>query len=301
VLRRPATGDASLGDHEGMSPLVDVDRLHAELGSAAPPRLLDVRWRLNEPEGRPAYLGGHLPGAVYVDLERELARPGRPEEGRYPLPERSDLEAAARRWGLRRGDRVVAYDDNDGVAASRAWWLLRGHDIDVRVLDGGFRAWLHAGHPLARGDHAPRAGDVVLAAAEAAVATIQDAALAPRAGVLIDVRAPQHYRGQVGGLDPGAGHIPGAINIPTVSHIAPDGRLHTADHIRSALAARGIVPGTDIVLYCNNGIASAHSALALAVAGIPARVYPGSWSQWTRSPGRPIATGATPAEVITAV
>jgi len=301
VLRRSATDSALLGDHEGMSPLVDADRLAAELESASPPRLLDVRWRLNEPEGRPAYLDGHLPGAVYVDLERELARPGRPEEGRFPLPDPPDLEAAARRWGLRRRDRVVVYDDNDGVAAARAWWLLRGHGVDVRVLDGGFRAWLHAGHPLARGDHAPPAGDVVLGAWDAAVATIDEAAVAPRTGVLVDVRAPQHYRGQVGGLDPGAGHIPGAINIPTVSHIGPDGRLHEPGRIRAALAARGIVAGSRIVLYCNNGIASAHSALALTVAGIPAHVYPGSWSQWTRSPGRPIATGATPAEVVSAV
>jgi thiosulfate/3-mercaptopyruvate sulfurtransferase len=284
-----------------MSPLVDADRLSAELEGAAPPHLLDVRWRLNEPEGRPAYLDGHLPGAVYVDLERELARPGRPEEGRYPLPDPADLEAAARRWGLDSGDRVVVYDDNDGVAAARAWWLLRGHGIHVRVLDGGFRAWLQGGFRLGRGDHAPRAGEIVLGASDAAVATIEEAAVAPRTGVLVDVRAPQHYRGQVAGLDPGAGHIPGAVNIPTVSHIAPDGRLQSPDRIRSALAARGIGPATDVVLYCNNGIASAHSALAFAVAGIEARVYPGAWSQWTRSPGRPIATGATPAEVISAV
>lgn len=284
-----------------MSPLVDADRLHAELQSAAPPRLLDVRWRLNDPEGRPAYLDGHLPGAVYVDLERELARPGRPEEGRFPLPNPADLEASARRWGIDRGQRVVVYDDNDGVAAARAWWLLRGHGIGVRVLDGGFRAWLRAGYPLGRGDHAPRAGGIRFSPSETRIATIRDAAVAPREGVLVDVRAPQHYRGQVAGLDPGAGHIPGAINIPTVSHIAADGRLHPPAQLRAALAAQGIGEGVDVVLYCNNGIASAHSALAFAVAGIEARVYPGSWSQWTRSPGRPIATGATPAEVISVV
>ncbi|WEK12702.1 MAG: sulfurtransferase [Candidatus Microbacterium phytovorans] len=283
------------------SPLVAAARLHAELESAAPPRLLDVRWRLNEPEGRPAYLEGHLPGAVYVDLERELARPGRPEEGRYPLPERAELESSARRWGLQPGERVVAYDDNDGVAAARAWWLLRGYGVDIRVLDGGFRTWLAAGYDLVRGDHAPPPGSVRLPASTLAVATIQDAAVAPREGVLLDVRAPQHYRGQVAGLDPGAGHIPGAVNVPTVSHIAPDGRLHAPERLRAALAGHGIRPGVSVVLYCNNGIASAHSALALAVAGIDARVYPGAWSQWTRSPGRPIARGATPAEVISAV
>lgn len=284
-----------------MSPLVDVDRLHADLSGGRPVRLLDVRWRLNEPEGRPAYLGGHLPGAVYVDLERELARPGRPEEGRYPLPERSDLEASARRWGLRDGERVVVYDDNDGVAAARAWWLLRGHGVEVRVLDGGFRAWLGAGLPLARGDHASAPGDVRLPPFATPLATIDDAARAPRHGVLVDVRAPQHYRGLVAGIEPGAGHIPGAVNIPTVTHIAPDGRLHPPDHIAAALARWGIGPGTSVVVYCNNGVASAHSALAFAVAGIDVRVYPGAWSQWTRSPGRAVAVGGSPADEVAAL
>jgi len=284
-----------------MSFLVAVDRLRDELSDGGPVRLLDVRWRLNEPEGRPAYLDGHLPGAVYVDLERELARPGRPEDGRYPLPDPSDLEVAARRWGLREGDRVVVYDDNEGVAAARAWWVLRNHGVDVRVLDGGFRGWVHAGLRLARGDHAVGAGDIGIGRAAAPVATIEDAALAPRLGFLVDVRAPQHYRGQVGGTEPGAGHIPGAVNIPTVTHIGPDGRLHSPDRIRAALAGWGIEPGSDVVLYCNNAVAPTHSALAFALAGVDTRVYVGAWSQWSRSAGRPIATGASPADVISAV
>ncbi len=150
------------GDDGGMSPLVRVDELVSELSAGAPVRLLDVRWRLNQPEGRPDYLAAHLPGAVYVDLERELARPGRPEEGRHPLPEREDLEASARRWGVHAGDRVVAYDDNDGVAAARAWWTLRRHGVDVRVLDGGFRAWIAAGLRVEASDRAVRPGDIVL-------------------------------------------------------------------------------------------------------------------------------------------
>ncbi|MGB4779385.1 sulfurtransferase [Microbacterium sp.] len=284
-----------------MSFLVDADRLRAEFAAAAPPRLLDVRWRLNEPEGRPAYLDGHLPGAVYVDLERELSRPGRPEDGPYPLPETAALEVAARRWGLRDGDRVVVYDDNDGVAAARAWWLLRGYGIDVRVLDGGLHGWVRAGLRLERGDEAAPAGDIELPEPRLPVATIDDAAIAPRDGFLIDVRAPQHYRGLIVGADPGAGHIPGAVNIPTVSHIGPHSLLHDARQIRAALADWGIGPDADVVLYCNNSIASAHSALAFAVAGIPTRIYIGAWGQWTRSPGRPIATGPTPAEVVIAV
>ncbi|RZI89314.1 MAG: sulfurtransferase [Microbacterium sp.] len=287
-----------------VAPLIAVDQLAADLtsgASAARVRLLDVRWRLNQPEGRPDYLAGHLPGAVYVDLERELSRAGRPEEGRHPLPELADLQAAVQRWGLNRGDRVVVYDDNEGVAAARAWWLLHRHGLDVRVLDGGFRAWLAAGYRLERSDRAVRTGDAVLAPATAGAATIDEAARAPRDGVLIDVRAPQHYRGQVPGVDPAAGHIPGAINIPTVSHIAPDGRLRAPAEIRDTLAFHGVAPDADIVLYCSSGIPSAHSALALAVAGVPSRVFPGSWSQWSRSPGRAVATGPQPADVISTV
>lgn len=281
--------------------LVRPDQLAAELTSGARVRLLDVRWRLNEPEGRPGYLAGHLPGAVYVDLERELSRPGRPEEGRHPLPDFADLQAAVQRWGIHAGDRVVVYDDNDGVAAARAWWLLRRHGLDVRLLDGGFRGWLAAGYRLERSDRAVRAGDARLVASDAGVVTMDEAARAPRDGVLVDVRAPQHYRGQAPGLDPVAGHIPGAINIPTVSHIAPDGHLRTPSEIRDTLALHGVSPDADIVLYCSSGIPSAHSALALAVAGVPARIFPGSWSQWSRSLGRAVAVGPNPADVVSAI
>ncbi len=287
-----------------MAPLIAVDQLAADLTSGAAGgrvRLLDVRWRLNQPEGRPEYLAGHLPGAVYVDLERELSRAGRPEEGRHPLPELADLQAAVQRWGLNRGDRVVVYDDNEGVAAARAWWLLHRHGLDVRVLDGGFRAWLAAGYRLERSDRGVRSGDAVLSPATAGAATIDEAARAPRDGVLVDVRAPQHYRGHVTGVDPVAGHIPGAVNIPTVSHIADDGRLRAPAEIRDTLAVHGVAADADIVLYCSSGIPSAHSALALAVAGVPSRVFPGSWSQWSRSPGRPVAVGPLPADVITTV
>lgn len=251
-----------------MSILVSTDQLARELSHGARPRLLDVRWRLNEPEGRPAYLGGHLPGAVYVDLERELASPGHPELGRHPLPTSADLSRAARRWGIDPGDRVVVYDDNDGVAAARAWWVLRGHGVDVRVLDGGFRSWVLSGRRIDRGDQAVRPGTVEFGPSQAPVASIDEAAAAPRLGVLVDVRAPQHYRGQVVGSEPGAGHIPGAVNIPTVTHIDPDGRLQPREQIRATLETWGIRPGDHVVLYCNNGIPSMHSALAFAVADV---------------------------------
>jgi thiosulfate/3-mercaptopyruvate sulfurtransferase len=276
--------------------LIGAPALAAHVGSGGVARLLDVRWRLNAPEGRPAYVTGHLPGAAYVDLEGELSQRGRPEIGRYPLPALGDLEQAARRWGISDGELVVAYDDNDGVAAARAWWLLRRQGIDIRVLDGGIRAWIDAGLPLARGDVAPQRGTVTLTDVDPGVATIDDAARAPSGGHLIDVRAPDQYRGITTGLSPAAGHIPGAINIPAIAHISARGTLKTPQEIRATIAASGVLSDTPIVLYCGTGIASTHSALAFAHAGIETRVFAGSWSQWSLASGRPVAVGRTPAD-----
>ncbi|MFT4228796.1 MAG: rhodanese-like domain-containing protein [Microbacterium sp.] len=269
-----------------------MPELASLLAAGAPVRLLDVRWRLDQPEGRPAYLAGHLPGAVYVDLERELTDPGHPEEGRHPLPRLSELEGAARRWGLREGDVVVAYDDNDGVPASRAWWLLRRRGIDIRVLDGGVKEWARSGELLERGDLAAAPGNVTLDGADPGIASIEDAARAPHGGLLLDVRSPQNYRGVASVVDPLGGHIPGAVNLPTVIHLGRDGRLVAPSEIVSALVAAGHA-GEPIVVYCSSGIASAHTALALATAGIDARVFPGGWSQWSRTSGRPVAVGPT--------
>lgn len=275
------------------SSLISIEELL--LDTAAPPtRLLDVRWRLNAPEGRPEYLAGHLPGAVYADLERDLTHPGlRGEAGRHPLPDHATVAAAAVRWGLRRGDAVVVYDDNDSVAAARAWWVLRRFGVNVRVLDGGFRAWVAAGGRLEPSDRAVARGERIITVAETAQdASIDDAARAPSRGVLVDVRAPQHYRGQASGADPAVGHIPGAINIPTVTHIDPSGRLRSPAEIAATLSSWGITSGTDVVLYCSSGNASAHSALAFEQAGVRARVFTGGWSEWSRSAGRPVAVGA---------
>jgi len=288
-----ATGGRA-GQARRVTPVLSPAELAAARHGPRPVRLLDVRWRLDLPEGRPAYLAGHLPGAVYVDLERELAEPGHPEEGRHPLPRLPRLQAAARRWGLRAGDLAVAYDDNDGVAAARLWWLLHRRGVDVRVLDGGLRGWIGAGGLLDGGDVLPEPGDIVLAAADPGSADIEDAAEAAVRGTLIDARSPQHYRGSVAGADPVAGHIPGARNIPTLAHIDPEGRLRDPLHIRSVLARAGIRTGDGIVVSCGSGIAAAHTALALAHAGLDARVFPGSWSQWSRTPGRPVAVGPDP-------
>lgn len=276
-------------------PVIDTDELRAALAAPAPRvRLLDVRWRLDLPEGRPAYLSGHVPDAVYVDLERQLTRPGHPEQGRHPLPTLADLERSAREWGLDAGDLVVAYDDNDGVAAARAWWLLRRRGVDIRVLDGGLRAWIGAGGLLESGDVRPEPGNLVLDDVDPGTASIEVAARAPQQGALIDARSPQHYRGTAVTADPAAGHIPGAVNVPAPAHMQADGRLRPGAEVRRTLADAGVDVAAELVVTCGSGIASAHSVLALAAAGIDARLFPGGWSRWSRTRGRPVAIGPTP-------
>lgn len=277
-----------------MSQLLSVVELSELLDRAAPVRLLDVRWRLDRPDGHAEYLEGHLPGAVYVDLDRELASLETPDAGRHPLPDTASLQSAARRWGVNARDLVVAYDDVKGIAAARAWWLLRQAGVDVLVLDGGLRAWTAAGKSLETGEIAPALGDVELADIGADALTIDEAAAFPASGVLLDVRASERYRGELEPLDPAAGHIPGAVNLPTFAHIAPDGTLHDAAALRAAFAEVGVEPGTPVAAYCGSGITAAHTALALAEAGIEGKVFPGSWSQWSTTPGRPIATGPRP-------
>lgn len=281
------------------SPLISPDELADLIRSPRPPRILDVRWRLDRPEGRPAYLEGHLPGAVYVDLDHELALRDDPRRGRHPLPPREALQEAARRWGIDDGDTVVAYDDVQSVAAARAWWLLsRSGVADVRVLDGGLRGWVAARLPLESGDVLPRPGGVVLSDIDGGVADIDTAEEWPDHGVLLDVRAPERYRGESDPVDPVAGHIPGAVNLPTTLHVTA-GRFRSPDEIRAAFAAAGAPDGVPVAAYCGSGIAATHTALAGALAGIDVTVYPGSWSQWSRTRGRLAAVGPAPSlEVI---
>ncbi len=263
---------------------------------AAPvrPVLLDVRWALGDDRGRERYLAGHLPGAVYADLDTELAAPASPGEGRHPLPPVADLQAAARRWGIRTGDAVVAYDATGGLAAARAWWLLRwGGLADVRLLDGGLDAWVAAGGELETGDVVPEPGDVVLTGGGMPTLTADEAAALPRSGgVLLDARAGERYRGEAEPVDPRAGHVPGAVSAPTTENLSADGTFRT--DLPDRFAALGVRPGTAVGVYCGSGVTAAHAVAALAQAGVEAALWPGSWSQWSADPSRPAATGAEP-------
>ncbi len=262
---------------------------------AAPPSvvLLDVRWALGDDRGRERYLEGHLPGAVFVDLDTELAGPPSAEAGRHPLPSVQRLQSAARRWGVHAGDRVVAYDDSSGLAAARAWWLLRwGGLADVRLLDGGLSAWRAAGGPVESGDVVPPAGDVVLTGGGMPTLTADEAATLPeRGGVLLDARAAERYRGEVEPVDARAGHVPGARSAPATAGLQADGTFGAAAVLSVRFAALGAVPGAEVGVYCGSGVHAAHEVAALAVAGVEAALWPGSWSQWSADPRRPVAVG----------
>jgi thiosulfate/3-mercaptopyruvate sulfurtransferase len=255
-----------------------------------PPVLLDVRWQLGDPHGADHYREGHLPGAVYVDLETDLSGPAVPDGGRHPLPPLDRLQAAARRWGVTAGRGVVVYDNTGGLAAARAWWLLRWAGVPgVRLLDGGLAAWRAAGHAVVAGTARPQpAGDIVLTGGHLPTLTADEAAALPATGTLLDARAAERYRGEVEPVDPRAGHIPGAVSAPTTGNLADGVPLfRTASELRERFAGvRGPVG-----VYCGSGVTAAH---ALAVAGIEAALYPGSWSAWSADPDRPIATGDEP-------
>jgi thiosulfate/3-mercaptopyruvate sulfurtransferase len=267
--------------------LTTVDQLLADRDGVV---LLDVRWALGSDTGHADYLAGHLPGAVYVDLETELAAPASPAEGRHPLPSLQALQSAARRWGLEGGSRVVVYDATGGLAAARAWWLLRWAGLaDVTILDGGLAAWTG---PLEAGDVVAKPGDVILTGGGMPVLTADEAAsLAAGGGLLLDARAGERYRGEVEPVDPRAGHVPGAVSAPTTDNLAADGRFGTAAVLRERFARLGVRPGTAVGVYCGSGVTAAHEVAALAEAGIEAALWPGSWSQWSSDPARPVATG----------
>lgn len=277
-----------------MSNFVSPDELSDLREQGAPVRVIDVRWRLDRPDGHAEYLEGHIPGAVYVPLDSELATHGEASEGRHPLPSTETLQRAVRRWGVHDGDLVVAYDDAKGLAAARAWWLLRQAGVDVHVLEGGIRGWIAAGHDVDTADESPEEGTAVLREIGDDALSIDEAAAFPASGVLLDVRAPERYRGETEPLDPIAGHIPGALNLPTMLHLDADGRILDAATVRANLATVGIAEGTRVAAYCGSGVTAAHTALVLDEVGIEAKVFPGSWSQWSNTPGRPVATGDQP-------
>lgn len=269
--------------------LISATELSEALASARPPVVLDVRWKLGGPPGHGLYLEGHIPGAVYVDLDDELAAHGDPSDGRHPLPDPAALQESARRWGLSDGTPVVVYDGEGNLAAARAWWLLRWAGVpDVRLLDGALPAWLEADLPIATDDVVPARGTLVVRPDSLPVLSPEQ--IETLDGLLLDARAPERYHGESEPIDPKAGHIPGARNVPTGGNLGPDGRFLAPEALRRRFADAGADGTGPVAVYCGSGVTAAHEIAALAVAGIDATLYPGSWSQWSNL-DLPVATG----------
>ena len=292
-----------------MSPLYDEAVAETVLVSVAElgriieelrPTLLDVRYRLGGVDGREEYLRGHLPGASYVDLETELAAPPGPR-GRHPLPEPDRFQDAMRRRGVSTGRPVVVYDAVAGASAARCWWLLRyfGHR-DVRVLDGGYPRWAAEGGPVATGEVETERGDFTARPGQMPVLDADGAARVARTGVLVDARAAERFRGDVEPIDPVAGHIPGAVNLPYPQNLEPGAgpaaRFRSRDELAALYGTVGVEPGTDreVGVYCGSGVTAVHDVLALARIGVPAALYPGSWSEWVTDPQRPVGCTSSP-------
>ncbi len=276
-----------------MQPLIDAETLVRRLGEPGL-RILDARFELlDPPAGRRMYGEGHIPGAVFVDLDEDLAAPAARHGGRHPLP---DMDAFARELGERGvGDdhEVIVYDQGGTMFAARAWWLLRyaGHD-DVRVLDGGYRAYREAGGAPDREvpQHAPAQLSVRVRSEMAVDREQLRGVLHDPRWCILDVRSPERYRGEVEPIDPKAGHIPSAINRPFERTLTEQGRFEARGALREQFA---VVDGrSDVVAYCGSGVSAAHAVLAMEVAGIRgAKVYPGSWSDWCSYEDLPVALG----------
>ena len=274
-----------------IEPVVDPTWVDANRGRAI---LADVRYYLDGRSGRAAYAGGHLPGAIFVDMDEVLAAHGRPEDGRHPLPEPAAFAERMGALGVGDDDVVVAYDDAGGVMAARLVWMLRATGHDAALLDGGLQGYageLVTGEPdrpratfTERPWPADRLADIDAATGAAASSAVTGA-------VVLDARQPERFRGDAEPIDPRPGHIPGARSLPCRDNVDADGRFLPADVLRERFAAVGVTDGGEVISYCGSGVTACHNLLALERAGFaPGRLYPGSWSQYSHT-DRPAATG----------
>ncbi len=257
----------------------------------------DCRFELSDREsGRRAYLAAHIPGAIHADLERDLSAPVTAATGRHPLPPVAELESTFSRFGISGRTQVVAYDAGGGAYAARLWWMLRwlGHGA-VAVLDGGFAAWTAEGRAVTAAEPGRTAARFVARPRPHMICAADEI---PRAlalgGTLVDVRGAERFRGDVEPLDAVAGHVPGAVNLPFLENLGPDGRFRDPAALAALWRERtGVVPGRAVVCMCGSGVTACQGLLALESAGVSGgRLYAGSWSEWIRDPSRPVARGA---------
>lgn len=273
-----------------LGPLIDVHRLARRIDEPRT-RIADVRWYLTDPgQGWTEFREGHIPGAVFVDLDVDLSAPE--GHGRHPLPQPSDFTNTLGRLGFSRDDDIVVYDSAGGGVAARMWWMLRSilHP-SVAVLDGGFPAWKAAGYPIST--ELVMLDAVGYPTAERWIGTVDLEHIRRHMGkaTLVDARAGERYRGESEPVDPRAGHIPTAQNVPFSENLDEEGRLLPPDRLRARL---GMLTQESIV-YCGSGVNACHHVLAAEVAGLPAPLlYPGSWSDWSSRPDTEAATGPQP-------
>ncbi|MDR1711472.1 MAG: sulfurtransferase [Propionibacteriaceae bacterium] len=248
-------------------------------------KVLDVRWQLGNPNTYDEYLAGHLPSAVYVDLDKDLASPPTPEDGRHPLPDLGAFQTAARSWGLNDGDVAYIYDQAGNMSAARAWWLLTASGVESYLIDGALPAWIAAGLELETGPTTPEPGNVTLpdALALPMIGIDEAASFADAGGVLLDARAKERYLGLTEPIDPRPGHIPGAVSAATGDNLTTSGRFLPPYALRKRFAALGVRPGRPLAAYCGSGVTACHEIAALTIAGYQGALYPGSWSQWSHT------------------
>lgn len=269
------------------APIVTIESLD---GLTPPPVVLDVRWYLDGRHGHDAYRQGHIPGARFVDLDTVLAGPPSPTQGRHPLPTPEVFAAGLGRLGVGDNDYVVAYDDLGGMVAGRLVWMLRSIGAPASLLDGGLAAWPRG---LEVGDPEPAATKerTIRDWPADTIATPDDvAAHLVSGGVVVDARSPERYQGDTEPVDPRAGHIPGAINLPFGANLDSEGRFKPVSDLEVRFAPLEADPNP--IVYCGSGVSACHNILAAEAAGQPPpRLYVGSWSQWSADPNRPAATG----------
>jgi thiosulfate/3-mercaptopyruvate sulfurtransferase len=277
------------------TPLVSAEQLLAARAAGAAPSIIDCSFDLGDPAaGERAFAQGHLPGAHYAHLDRDLAGAKTGSNGRHPLPTRDDWAATLARLGVTPERAVVVYDAQGGMYAARAWWMLRwvGHRA-ASVLDGGLSAWTGAGGALETGVVTQAPSTAPYAIGDSLVAALDAEALTKSLGrvTLLDARAGERYRGEVEPLDKRAGHIPGARSRFFKDNLDAQGRFRPATELRAAFQAFGAAP-SDVVHQCGSGVTACHNLLAMEVAGLSgSALYPGSWSEWSSDPARPVAVG----------
>lgn len=278
------------------STLISAAELAQHLGSPTWV-VVDCRFSLADlSAGEEAYRAGHIPGAHYAHLDRDLSGPVTPTSGRHPLPDTAKLAQRLGEWGITEHTQVVAYDDAGGAFAARLWWLLRflGHDR-VAVLDGGYSAWTRGGHPASTDVAEPRPGVFVPSAdpSQWITSAALEGLVADGSIKLIDARDPERFQGEVEPIDSVAGHVPGAVNLPFKQNLTAEGTFQSPEALRARFAvhAEGRNPET-IVHMCGSGVTACHNVLAMEHAGIGgSRLYAGSWSEWIRDGSRPVTTG----------